>query len=297
MTQTSLTNQVEEIVETVLAELSRRRGAASIQTRPPDIQAPPADLRDGDQGDPLAAANQVAVPNAAHLDALIAMKETTSARLGVWRAGPRYRTITLLKFRADHATAVDAVFRPVSEKFLADLGLFAVQTEVKHKDEYLTRPDLGRRLPPEAVETIKAKCKSNPQVQIIVVDGLSSTAVEANARDVLLALTQGLSALGVTVGTPFFIRYGRVAVQDQVGMALSAEVVVSLIGERPGLATAESISAYMIYRPTKDTIESDRTVVSNIHRGGTPPVEAGAHLATIVKKILDARTSGVKLRL
>jgi ethanolamine ammonia-lyase small subunit len=126
------------------------------------------------------------------------------------------------------------------------------------------------------------KCQKNPQVQILVVDGLSSSAIEANIPDVLPVLTQGLTAAGIKVGTPFFIKYGRVGIQDEVGMLLNADVVISLIGERPGLVTADSMSAYMIYKPNENTVEADRTMISNIHKGGTPPAEAGALLVDVV---------------
>ena len=122
------------------------------------------------------------------------------------------------------------------------------------------------------------------QVQIIVVDGLSSTSIEANIADVMPALIQGLESLGITVGRPFFIKYGRVGVMDEVAPLLACDVIVEFIGERPGLITAESMSAYMAYRPDHTTVEAQRTVISNIHKGGTPPAEAGAHLATVVKK-------------
>jgi len=97
------------------------------------------------------------------------------------------------------------------------------------------------------------------------------------------------------MGKPFFVKYGRVAVMDDIGELLEPTVLVELIGERPGLVTAKSMSAYMCYRPNKDTIESDRTLVSNIHDGGMPAVEAGAHVASIAKKIYDAKASGLKL--
>jgi len=185
----------------------------------------------------------------------------------------------------------------VSDEFLGRMNLFSVQTTAKDKAEFLKRPDLGRKLSPEAVKTIQEKCQKGAQVQILVVDGLSSSAIEANVPDVLPVLTQGLTAAGIKVGTPFFIKNGRVGVQDHAGILLNAEVVISLIGERPGLGTADSMSAYIIYKPGENTVEADRTVFSNIHRGGTPPAEAGAHLVDVIKQILAAKVSGMKLSL
>ena len=228
-------------------------------------------------------------------EALKVMKKSTPARIAVGRCGARPKTSTFLNFLADHAAAQDAVFMDVSDEFLAKNNLFKVQTQVKDKAEYLKSPELGKKLSQEAKKDILEKCEKNKQVQIIVVDGLSSTAIEANISDTLPALIQGLKVEGFSVGTPFYVKYGRVGIQDEIGELLQCDVIVELVGERPGLVTAESMSAYMIYKPSKDTVEADRTVISNIHRGGTPPAEGGAHIAVIVKKILANKASGVKL--
>jgi ethanolamine ammonia-lyase small subunit len=175
------------------------------------------------------------------------------------------------------------------------LGLFTVQTVVENKDQYLTRPDLGRKLSEEAKEKILKECPKSADVQLVVADGLSSTAIEANALDFIPAFEQAIKNYGLKMGKPFFVKYARVALMDDIGELLSPTVLVELIGERPGLVTAKSMSAYMCYKPNKNTIESDRTLVSNIHDGGLPPIEAGAHVASIVKKIFDAKASGLKL--
>lgn len=258
-----------------------------------------ADVNDNPGQEPIEVPDisGVWVPNPANYEAIVAMKKETPARIGLYRAGTRPKTKAFLKFLADHAAAMDAVFLDVSEEFLERMNLFCVQTKAKDKEEFLKRPDLGRKLSDEAVKTVLEKCQKDPQVQIIVVDGLSSSAIEANVPDVLPVLTQGLTAAGIKVGTPFFIRNGRVGVQDHVGMLLNAEVIISLIGERPGLVTADSMSAYIIYRPNEKTVEADRTAFSNIHKGGTPPAEAGAHLVDVIKQILAAKASGMKLNL
>jgi ethanolamine ammonia-lyase small subunit len=226
---------------------------------------------------------------------LLRLKKMTPARLGLGRSGPRYLTIPWLRFKADHASAMDAVFSDVAPEFLEQMGLFSVQTVINDKDEYLTRPDLGRLLSEEAKEEIRKKCSLKPQVQIIIVDGLSSKAIEANVPDFLPALLEGLKAYNLEVGMPFFVKFGRVPVMDDVNEIIQADVVVELIGERPGLGTATSMSAYLCWKPGKGTVESDRTVVSNIHESGMPPVEAGAHVASIVKKIYDKGGSGVNV--
>lgn len=232
----------------------------------------------------------------ADYDALIRMKGRTSARIGVGRCGPRMLTQTMLTLRADHAMARDAVFTDVDPAFLERSGLFTVQTRCGDKNTHITRPDLGRQLSDEAVKTIRERCQRDPEVQIIVSDGLSSKAIEANVENALPAIVEGLQSRGIKVGTPFFIRFGRVAAEDAVAELLGARVVCILIGERSGLGTAESMSAYICYNAKVGQPEARRTVVSNIHRGGISSVEAGAYIAELIQKILTAKASGVELK-
>lgn len=237
------------------------------------------------------------IKNPKNKEELLKYKRKTPARIGIGRAGTRYTTSTMLRFRADHASAQDAVFTDVSDEVLKENNLFSVQTKCNSKDEYITRPDLGRRLSEDAIKTLKERCKQNPIVQVYVSDGLSSTAVEANTKDILPALLNGLKSYGIDAGTPFFLKYGRVGASDDVAEVLGATVTCVLIGERPGLATAESMSAYITYKGYVGIPEAKRTVVSNIHSKGTPAIEAGAHIAHIIKKILDAKASGQDLKL
>lgn len=239
---------------------------------------------------------QFLIPNAINEEAYRKIKQFTPARLGLWRAGNRYKTQTILRFRADHAAAQDAVFSYVSEDFVKEMGFIPVHTKASSKDEYLTRPDLGRIFPEDQQEIIKNSCKKNAKVQIVVGDGLSSSAIEANIRDFLPALKQGLKMFGLEFDEVLFIKHSRVGAMDHIAELTGAEVVCILIGERPGLVTAESMSAYLAYKPTMGMPESRRTVVSNIHKGGTPAVEAGAYVAEIIKKILDNKKSGVDLK-
>lgn len=228
-------------------------------------------------------------------EALRRMMGRTTARIGVGRAGSRLKTQTMLALRADHAQARDAVFADVDQKVLDEAGLFTVQTMCQDKDTYITRPDLGRKLSPEAIETLRQKCIPNPDVQIYAADGLSSTAIEANLNKILPVITESLTRMGLKVGTPFYLRFGRVGSQEHVAETLGAKVVCTLIGERPGLATAESMSAYIAYNAFVGMPESKRTVVSNIHKNGTAAVEAGAYVAEVIAKILEQKASGVDL--
>lgn len=223
-------------------------------------------------------------------------RKQTPARIGVGRSGPRPLTNTMLKFRFDHAAAVDTVYGEVDQSLLQKLQLFTIGTKAEtDKETYILRPDYGRKLTDEAKQTLLEKCQKNANVQVIVSNGLSAEAINANLENVLLSFQQSMQSLGIQMGTPFYIEQGRVALMDDIGEVLQPEVVVYFIGERPGLVSAESMSAYICYKPRKDTIESDRTVVSNIHKGGIPPVEAGAYLGNIIQKILKYKASGVEL--
>ena len=227
--------------------------------------------------------------------ALERMKKRTSARIGVGRAGPRLKTQTMLTLRADHAKARDAVFASVSQELLDRLGLFKVRTMCDSKNTFITRPDLGRRLSQEAENILREKCVSGPDVQIYAADGLSSTAIKANLERILPVLTDGLNQKGITTGTPFFMEYGRVAAEDHVADIIKPKVVCVLIGERPGLTTAESMSAYIVYDAHSGIPESRRTVVSNIHKNGLAAVEAGAYIVEIIEEMLRQKKSGVEL--
>lgn len=239
---------------------------------------------------------QFLIDHAKDKEGYLAMKAKTPARLGVGKAGARYKTISMLRVRADHAAAQDAVFSDVSEEFIKKNQFVFVKTLCKDKDEYLTRPDLGRRFDKEEIEVIKKTCGQSPKVLIVVGDGLSSSAIEANVEDMIPALKQGLSMYGITVPPVLFIKYARVGAMDDIGQVTDAELICMLVGERPGLVTAESMSAYITYRPKHGIQEAKRTVISNIHRGGTTAVEAGAHAAELIKRMLDKKASGIDLK-
>ena len=280
--------QIRAVVEQVLARLGQdapqpSTGAPAAAGDPlPDISA--IDLR-----------RQYLVESPHDQAAFLAMKERTPARIGVGRAGARYRTETMLRFQADHAAAQDAVFSDVPEEFIQQMGWQVYQTSCESREEFLTRPDKGRVFPAETLQKIKASIPAGTQVVLYVADGLSSSAVHANAADILPVIHDGLQAAGLRVSDPFFVRFGRVATEDQIGEASGADVVCVLLGERPGLVTAESMSAYIAYKPTVGMAESRRTVLANIHRGGTPAVEAGAHIVDLIQLMIEKKASGTDL--
>lgn len=237
------------------------------------------------------------VENPADPEKFRKMKLKTPARLGCGKAGARYKTLTMLRFRADHAAAQDAVFSEIDADYAKQHDLLPVKTRCETKDEYLTRPDLGRCFDEHNAKAIKGVIDAPPRVQLVVGDGLSSAAITANAMDCLAAIRDGLKLKGIETGKAIFVKYCRVGAGDAIGDITGCELVCVLVGERPGLVTDKSMSAYITYRPYTGVSESSRTVVSNIHAQGTPAVEAGAHVAELIDKILRKKVSGVGLHL
>jgi ethanolamine ammonia-lyase small subunit len=280
--------KVERIVEEVLRELTRKLELSREETLSTEQQN---EYEQESIQFPEAKEMGVLQPhNAAVIERA---QQSTPARIGIGRTGTRMRTTSYLQFRIDHAAAQDAVMKDVSDSFLASLHLPVVKTQAEDMSTYLMDLEKGRRLSDESVRWLMEHGEKNKQVQILVCDGLSSSAVEANARDLLSSLQQGLALKKISMAQPLFVKRARVWVQDHVASIVNCDVVISLIGERPGLATAESLSAYMVYRPNEKTVEADRTVISNIHKGGFPPVEAGAYLADLIADIIAHQASGV----
>ena len=234
---------------------------------------------------------------AADKDRFAKMKAKTPARLGSGKAGARYKTLTMLRFRADHAAAQDAVFSEVDTEFAKKYDLLPTKTRCDSKEEYLTRPDLGRCFDEHNAKAIRGVIDKAPRVQIVIGDGLSSAACLANAMDCLQALKDGLKARGIQTGKDIFVRYCRVGAGDAIGDITGCELVCVLVGERPGLGTDKSMSIYITYKPHTGVSESSRTVISNIHAQGTPAVEAGAYAAELIETILQRKVSGVGLHL
>ena len=298
MNKQELSAMVAEILKT-MGEEPMVKGS-DYRPENPGPQAPDTHFHDGDFVEDVTKLDLrklYLVENPADDAPYRKLKEKTPARLGSGRAGPRYKTLTLLRFRADHAAAQDAVFSQVPEDYAEKNGLIAVQTKCTDKDMYLTRPDLGRIFDEENQQILRREITGKPRVLIVVGDGLSSAAIQANAMDCMAAIKDGLKAKGIDTGKAVFVRYCRVGAGDAIGDVTGCELVCMLVGERPGLVTDKSMSAYITYNPHIGSLESSRTVVSNIHAQGTPAVEAGAHIASLIDTILKKKVSGVGLHL
>ncbi len=283
---------IETIVKAVITELERKK-----------INAPTVELssieRVIDLPDLTLAEYRraIGVHNSIDAEGLRNLCSTTTARIGVGRAGPRPRTKSLLLFQMDHGVTQDAIYGEVGEEVLREFNLFTVQTQIEDRGQYLLRPDLGRRLSEDAKAVIAEKCIKNPQVQIVVGDGLSAAAINNNLPVIYPVIEQGLRSAGISLGTPFFIKFARVGVINDVNDVVGADVVVILLGERPGLGIADAMSAYMGWRPAPGKTDADRDVVCMITQyGGTNPLEGGAFVVELIKKTLKYQASGVVLK-
>ena len=294
--------EISAMVAEILASMGKEPmvKASDYHATQPGPEKPDANYHDGDFVPDVTALDLrklYLTENPRNKEAFAKLKAKSPARLGSGKAGPRYKTLTMLRFRADHAAAQDAVFSQVPEEFAKENGLIPVQTLCTDKDEYLTRPDKGRAFGESMAKVIRETMPKAPQVQIVVGDGLSSAAVMANAMDCMAAIRDGLKARNIETGKALFVRYCRVGAGDAIGDLTGCQVVCMLVGERPGLVTDKSMSAYITYKPHTGVSESSRTVVSNIHAQGTPAVEAGAHIAELIEMILKKQVSGVGLHL
>jgi len=230
------------------------------------------------------------------------IRARTPARLLTGRAGAAYRTATQLKLREDHAAARDAVRAELDlneildKEFVERWQLFEVRTEAGSKDEYLLRPDLGRHFAGASRAEIKRRCSRGNDLQIAIGDGLSAPAVAAQVPALLPLLCEGAQARGWKVGQTFVIRHCRVGVLNEIGELLDPRIAVLLIGERPGLATCESLSAYMAFRPRASHTDANRNLISNIHARGLSPQQAAARILNLAAQMMKAQISGSTLR-
>lgn len=230
------------------------------------------------------------------------VRRRTPARLLAGRTGTAYKTDTLVELRQAHAAARDAVRAELDLQ--SDLGasvvakwnLFELCTQASSKDEYLMRPDLGRRFDSQSRTVMLHRCPQHKDLQIAIGDGLSVTAVRAQVPELLEALNDGAVARGWAVGQMFVVRHCRVGILNEIGDLLAPKVAILLIGERPGLASAESLSAYIAYQPKSGDTDADRNLISNIHARGLGVTEAALRALRFTETMMVARRSGSGVR-
>ena len=223
------------------------------------------------------------------------LKHFTRARIGLGRAGDSLPTAAQLDFQMAHAKARDAVHGAVDwprmAAALAPLETILISSAAPERATYLRRPDLGRTLAPGEAE----KLPSGPYDLVFIIgDGLSAAACYAHAAATVRATL--LKLQGLNIGPIVLARGARVALSDPIGAAMGARLAIMLIGERPGLSTADSLGAYLTFSPRPGRRDSERNCLSNIHAHGLTPEQAATKLAWLAREALRLGLTGVTLK-
>jgi len=231
---------------------------------------------------------------------LQAWRSLTQARIGLGRSGASLATRDVLGFALDHARARDAVHTPLDAQALdhevRDLGFDTVHVASLAHDRqtYLARPDLGTRLPPDAVARLReAECQ--PDLAIVLADGLSSQALR-HAAPVLGHMRQPLLDEGWRLAPVVIATQARVALGDEIGAELKAAMVLVLIGERPGMSSPDSLGAYLTWNPMVGRTNAERNCVSNIRTEGLQPAAAAETLLWLMREARRGSLTGLGLK-
>ena len=230
------------------------------------------------------------------------LRNLTPARVGLGRTGASLPTRALLDFTLDHARARDAVHAAFDASAivagLADLGLeaFEVRSQARDRKDYLRRPDLGRRLDQASRHLLASRRGGACRLAIVVGDGLSPTAVNAHAVQLVRSLVPLLAADGIEIGCAAVATGARVALGDEIGAVAGARMMAVLIGERPGLSAPDSLGAYLTFAPRIGRTDAERNCVSNIHGAGLGYDEAASRIAWLIREAFAREVSGVVLK-
>jgi len=237
-------------------------------------------------------------------DAWSELRGVTMARIALGRAGGSLPTQEWLAFKADHAAARDAVHNAFDAEGLAaqvaalGVEMLIVDSAAGDRTTYLQRPDLGRRLDEPSLARLQewARPASPIDLAIIVSDGLSALAVHRQAPPLLAELLPKLSTEGWRLAPIVAAHFGRVALEDQIGELLGAQLALTLIGERPGLGSPDSLGAYLVYGPRAGNTDAQRNCVSNIRPEGLPFAAAADTLHYLLTEARRRKLSGVQLK-
>ena len=230
------------------------------------------------------------------------LKQFTTARIGIGRTGAGIPLKQSLELKLAHAHARDAVYSELDTDKLSfdlkqfDLPVLLLHSEAVYREMYLQRPDLGRLLNKESIELIKDYPSSKADIVIIIADGLSATAVNHHAISLLKVLVPQLQAAGMKLGPVILVKQGRVAVADEVGIYLKAKLSLILIGERPGLSSADSMGCYLTYNPKPGLTDESRNCISNIRPHGLTFKSASKKIFYLIQEAFKRKLSGVGLK-
>lgn len=237
-------------------------------------------------------------------DPWVSLQALTDARIAIGRSGGSQRTPSILDFRLAHARARDAVFAPFDAEKLAsefkDAGFetLILHTKISDKSSYLMNPEGGKELNEESKKRLceAAKTWDSVNFALIVSDGLSATAANENALETVSELVKQLPADKWKISPIMIIPFARVKIQDYIGQILGVRHSLVLIGERPGLGSPDSLSAYFTYKPRWESVESDRNCISNIRMQGMPLKIAARKLALLLGESLRLGIGGTALK-
>jgi ethanolamine ammonia-lyase small subunit len=239
-----------------------------------------------------------------------ALRQLTAARIALGHSGVSQPTSAQLDFQLAHARARDAVHLALDTETLSraietawpEAGpCMVLHSAAADRNVYLQRPDLGRRLAPEARAVLAAARDPSTgerpcDVAFVIADGLSALAVAQNAAPFLQLLRPRLLAQGWAIAPPCIVVQGRVAVGDEVGELLGARIVVVLIGERPGLSSPDSMGLYITWAPAVGLTDERRNCISNVRPAGLRYEEAVQRLHYLLSEARRRGLTGVGLK-
>jgi ethanolamine ammonia-lyase small subunit len=235
------------------------------------------------------------------IEPLKALQEFTSARIAIGRVGTSIPLKQSLDFKLAHAHARDAVYSELDINQLTEslesfeLPVICLHSQVHNRQQYLQRPDLGRKLNDASLNQL-GDYFIHTDVAIIIVDGLSATAVNENTIGLLRELIPLLSQSGFRLAPISLVEQGRVAIGDDIGYKLKAQLSLVLIGERPGLSSADSVGAYLTYNPKPGLTDETRNCVSNIRPKGLTYKKAARKIFYLISEAFNLKLSGVNLK-
>lgn len=233
---------------------------------------------------------------AAHLRSL------TPARVGLGRTGVSQVTRDVLDFARCHAMARDAVHAHIESAALAAAlseiaggETLRLHSAAADRTAYLQRPDLGRKLDEPSRKLLNQSAQAGGcELALIVADGLSALAAERHAAPLVKELLTRIEYW--KIAPPCVVEQGRVAIGDEIGAALGAQIAVMLIGERPGLSSPDSLGAYITWQPRPGRTDAERNCISNIRAEGLTYAEAATQIAFILIEARRLRLTGVTLK-
>jgi ethanolamine ammonia-lyase small subunit len=234
-------------------------------------------------------------------DSWFGLTRFTSARIALGRVGHSLPTETVLAFDCAHALARDAIFQPLNtqqllqELKLADFPAMHVASQITGRQQYLLRPDLGRKLHPQYRTLLTADSPPPSRLTIVLADGLSALAVARHALPVL-QMFRAISQSAWELDTIILATQARVALADEIAALRGAVACAIFIGERPGLSTADSMGIYVTYEPRIGRTDAERNCISNIHAAGLQYEEAAQKLTCLLRCARLLGKSGIALK-